>query len=724
MASTTEAIHHLSRFGSESTHLTDLLPVLQFLDQLLYRATQRAEVVYGSHFGADPYRGLYVNQDEVSRLFAQVPGAPRLNTETGTASELDQSIANSSLFKRLAETFSLAVFDLKVILLALAPELDLRYERLFAYLQDDVTRRRPSIDLALNLFCDSIAEKIEHRRHFAPESALAKHDLLQLIPDPAHQSPPLLAHYLKLDEQITNFLLDHQVIDSRLSSFCQLRAPNPVADFVALSTEVKQALNSLVLRARSSNQPLRLYFSGPCNAEKHKAAEAISAEAQLPLLFVDLNYLLTNEADVQRTLKRVFRQGRLQNAIVYLDGCDALRNEGRSLQAKALTANLSAYNGIAVLAGEQNSAVLETGDNNELLGLIDVPFSIPSFSLRQSSWNASLKAANIVIDKTELEILAGRFRLTPSQISQAVVHASNKAVWRAAADVTNNAPTPQPALSDLCSAARAQSQHQLGSFAKKIEPVYRWNDIVLPNEILDQLQELCARVAGRRLVLSEWGFGRKLSLGKGASALFAGPSGTGKTMAAEIVAHELELELYKIDLSGIVSKYIGETEKNLDRIFTTAETANAILFFDEADALFGKRSEVRDSHDRYANIEISYLLQKMEQYEGVAILATNLRRNLDDAFLRRLQIVIEFPFPDEGQRRQIWKQLFPPETPRDDCIDFDLLARQFRVAGGNIKNIVLGSAFLASADGGRINMTHLLQSARREYQKLGKLISN
>ncbi len=591
-----------------------------------------------------------------------------------------------------------------------------------AYLQDDVTRRRPSVDLALNLFCHSIAEKIERRTHFGAESVLVKQDLIQLLPDSTQSPPPLLAHYLKLDEQITNFLLNQQIVDSRLSSCCELRAPKSSADFLALRTEVKRALSSLILQARDSNQPLRIYFSGPCNADKHKAVEAISAEADLPLLFVDLNYLLTSETDVQRMLKRVFRLGWLQNTIVYLEGCDALRNEGRTFQAKALAVELSSYKGIAVLAGEQNSGLLETAAA-ESLGLIDVPFSIPGFFLRRECWDASLKGANVSIGEENVEVLAARFRLTPSQISQAVVHACNKAVWRAATASADSTLAPQPTFSDFCSAARAQSEHQLGALARKIEPVYTWNDIVLPREILEQLRELCARVAEKRRVLRDWGFGRKLSLGKGTSALFAGPSGTGKTMAAEIIAHELELELYKIDLSGIVSKYIGETEKNLDRIFTTAETANAILFFDEADALFGKRSEVRDSHDRYANIEISYLLQKMEQYEGIAILATNLRRNLDEAFLRRLQMVIEFPFPGEGQRRQIWEQLFPPETPRADEIDFDLLARQFRLAGGNIKNIVLGSAFLAAADGGQVSMKHLLQSAGREYQKLGKVLA-
>jgi len=682
-----------------------------------------AEAVYGSQFSADPYRGLYINQDEVNRLFSQVPCAPRLNPESAGMDEeqarLDQSILASPLLTKLSETFALTVFDLEVILLALAPELDLRYERLVAYLQDDVTRRRPSVDLALNLFCHSIAEKIERRTHFGAESVLVKQDLIQLIPDSTQSSPPLLAHYLKLDEQITNFLLNQQIVDSRLSSCCELRAPKSSADFLALRTEVKRALSSLILQARDSNQPLRIYFSGPCNADKHKAAEAISAEADLPLLFVDLNYLLTSETDVQRMLKRVFRLGWLQNTIVYLEGCDALRNEGRTLQAKALAVELSCYKGIAVLAGEQNSGLLETAAA-ESLGMIDVPFSIPGFFLRRECWDASLKAANVSIDDENVEVLAGRFRLTPSQISQTVVHAGNKAVWRAATAPVNGAATPEPTFSDFCSAARAQSEHQLGALARKIEPVYTWNDIVVPQDVNEQLRELCSRVVGRHRVLNDWGFGRKLSLGKGVSALFAGPSGTGKTMAAEIVANELALDLYKIDLSGIVSKYIGETEKNLERVFGAAEDSNAILFFDEADALFGKRSEVRDSHDRYANVEISYLLQRMEQYEGVSILATNRRGNLDEAFTRRLAFTVHFPFPDEVHRQRIWEQIWPPEALVDSSVDLEFLARRFKLSGGNIKNVALASAFLAAEENSPITMEHLIHAVGREYQKMGK----
>jgi SpoVK/Ycf46/Vps4 family AAA+-type ATPase len=284
-----------------------------------------------------------------------------------------------------------------------------------------------------------------------------------------------------------------------------------------------------------------------------------------------------------------------------------------------------------------------------------------------------------------------------------------------------------PTLDDLFAAARAQSGHDLAALSHKIEPKYTWEDIVLPDDALAQLHEVCQRVAHRHRVLGEWGFDRKLSLGKGVNALFAGPSGTGKTMAAEIIANALGLDLYRIDLARVVSKYIGETEKNLDRVFSAAENANAILFFDEADALFGKRSEVRDSHDRYANIEISYLLQKMEEYDGIAILATNLRQNLDDAFMRRLAFTVYFPFPDEASRRQIWTGIWtgiwPAETPLDSDIDLDFLARQFKLSGGNIKNIALASAFLAAEDKRPVTMAHLFQATRREHQKMGKVLS-
>jgi SpoVK/Ycf46/Vps4 family AAA+-type ATPase len=238
---------------------------------------------------------------------------------------------------------------------------------------------------------------------------------------------------------------------------------------------------------------------------------------------------------------------------------------------------------------------------------------------------------------------------------------------------------------------------------------------------MEQLHEICSYIKYYHTVYGDWGYDRKISTGKGLNVLFAGPSGTGKTMAAEIMANELGIDLYKIDLSAIVSKYIGETEKNLDRIFREGQTSNAILFFDEADALFGKRSEVRDSHDRYANIEMAYLLQKMDEYEGMVILATNLRKNMDEAFARRMHFAIEFPMPEEVDRYRIWQNMFPREAPLATDIDLSFLARQFKITGGNIKNITLSAAFLAADDGGAITMENIIWATKREFQKLGKL---
>jgi SpoVK/Ycf46/Vps4 family AAA+-type ATPase len=258
--------------------------------------------------------------------------------------------------------------------------------------------------------------------------------------------------------------------------------------------------------------------------------------------------------------------------------------------------------------------------------------------------------------------------------------------------------------------------------AQRIDPAAGWTDLVLPERQMETLRQLAVHVRQRATVYGAWGFERDGARGLGISALFAGPSGTGKTMAAEVLANELQLDLYRVDLSRVVSKYIGETEKNLRRIFDAAETGSAILLFDEADALFGKRSEVKDSHDRYANVEISYLLQRMECYRGLAILTTNMKQAVDTAFLRRIRFVVHFPFPDEAQRALIWSRIFPAATPTAG-LDHDKLAH-LNVSGGNIRSIAVNAAFLAAEDGGRVHMRHLLRAAQTEYLKLEKPLTD
>jgi SpoVK/Ycf46/Vps4 family AAA+-type ATPase len=311
-------------------------------------------------------------------------------------------------------------------------------------------------------------------------------------------------------------------------------------------------------------------------------------------------------------------------------------------------------------------------------------------------------------------MVAGKFALGPLQIRDAA---------RYAFALTTTRPPDQSAITadDLHHAARARSNQSLRELGQKIESQYNWEDLVLPRRSQEALREIFFSVKHHHTVYETWGFDSKLAMNKGVNALFYGPSGTGKTMAAQVLTNELKLDLYRIDLATVVSKYIGETEKNLSRVFAAAQASNAILFFDEADALFGKRSGVKDAHDRYANIEVAYLLQKMEDYDGIAILATNLRSNIDEAFARRLHHTVEFPFPDANLRERIWRSVFPAQTPLSDTVDFGFLANQFELSGGNIRNVALAAAFLAADASQPVNMPMLVVGVARELQKIDRM---
>lgn len=325
---------------------------------------------------------------------------------------------------------------------------------------------------------------------------------------------------------------------------------------------------------------------------------------------------------------------------------------------------------------------------------------------RLAWWRAEAANAGLGLSQDETATLASRFRAGRSDIAAACIEA-------AASTGATTFPTVLRAL-------HTRLGRDLAGFARRLQGTQGWDDLILPDAQMHQLRDLCDQVAQRHKVQESWGFGAGSGLGRGITALFSGPSGTGKTMAAGIVARALHLAVWRIDLSQTVSKFIGETEKNLDRIFAAAERADAVLFFDEADSLFGKRSEVKDAHDRYANLEVGYLLQKTEEYEGLAILATNLRHHLDEAFLRRLGMVIEFPFPDEEQRRRIWQVVFPSGAPLDPDIDTETLARDIRVTGGSIRTIAVNAAYMAAAEGSAIAQRHILRAAQAEYVKLGR----
>jgi SpoVK/Ycf46/Vps4 family AAA+-type ATPase len=331
----------------------------------------------------------------------------------------------------------------------------------------------------------------------------------------------------------------------------------------------------------------------------------------------------------------------------------------------------------------------------------------PSITEQLALWQDTLGPSSAKLNG-QLEKIIANFSLDPESIYEACAQAMG-----------GQSPKEEVELDQkLWEACRTQARRPLDELAQRIKPMATWQDLVLPESQSNNLREIAAHVRQRTKVYETWGFARKASRGLGISALFVGASGTGKTMAAEVLANELQLDLYRIDLSQVVNKYIGETEKNLRRVFDAADDSGAILLFDEADALFGKRSDVKDSHDRYANIEVSYLLQRMEEYRGLAILTTNMKKALDQAFLRRIRFVVQFPFPDAGLRAEIWQRIFPSQTPTEG-LDIRKLAR-LDIAGGNIRNIALNAAFVAAEAGESVMMPHVEQAARSEYRKLEK----
>jgi SpoVK/Ycf46/Vps4 family AAA+-type ATPase len=345
--------------------------------------------------------------------------------------------------------------------------------------------------------------------------------------------------------------------------------------------------------------------------------------------------------------------------------------------------------------------------------MLTVEVPKPDKAAQRALWHQIM--ADVPSLNGSVEAVVQQFDFGPRAVAQTVLAAEARAWLREPGD------GPKVTADDLWQACREHAGWHLDDLAQRVVPYCTWEDIVLPEDVFRQLQEIAGQVANRPMVYEEWGFGARLNRGRGLSVLFSGSSGTGKTMAAEILANHLGLDLYRIDLAGVVSKYIGETEKNLRMVFDSAEQSGAILFFDEADALFGKRTEVKDSHDRYANIEVNYLLQRMEEYGGLAILATNRSSALDRAFLRRLRFLVNFPFPDTNSRLRIWQKVFPPQAAMGE-LDYGLLGRM-EIAGGNIKNIALNAAFLAADEGTEIGMAHVMHAAQREYAKMDKLIS-
>jgi len=657
----------------------------------------------------ESFLGLFLSDEEVDLLLAGLYDVPLPTTETiidldTEIAQLDARIAarlRSTHIplrpRQLAETFQLAAPAVAVILLALAPEIDSRFSQVYAYLQNDVSRRWLSPGLALRLIGRQTSDPAA-RAMFDAGQPLIRRRLISLHAPPGQPRAPLIDRPLKLDDRIAEYLLGNNAVAAPLRDLADVRCYDGAIDALPVEPQTRQALLNLS-RIWRADREQRVLLHGARGSHKTLAAGTIAATLGCPLLRLDCEALARHTAeDVAELLRLAARETLLQGAILHLRRVDALDAQGQAAAA-AIDALPVIFSAVAPLEAFGALAV--------------IAFDLPGYTLRRRLWQAHMNGNG---SAALADTLAGRFKLTPGQIEAAARQAQQK-TW-----LRDGLERP-PQGDDYFAGSRAQSNPSLERLARKIVSPHTWTDLVLPAAQAQQLRDIANQARHAHTVLQEWGFAQRLGMKQGVTALFSGPSGTGKSMAAGILAQELGLDMYKIDLSGVVSKYIGETEKNLERIFEEASVGNVVLFFDEADALFGKRSEVKDAHDRYANIEISYLLQKMEIFDGITILATNFSQNMDEAFTRRLDHVIEFPFPKPDDRERIWRGLFPPSAPLAIEVDFVFLAGQFDFAGGNIKNCALAAAFYAAEAGERIGMTHLMQAVARELQKLGRPLS-
>jgi SpoVK/Ycf46/Vps4 family AAA+-type ATPase len=688
------------------------------LDLLLAVGVEAARHRFGPEAASDSYRGLYLTEEQVQRAARHRVAEP-LVAARQTPRLLpawDRIASNNLRWVWLRDRYDLTELELDVVLIALGPDVDRRYEKLYGYLQDDVSARRPTVNLALDLLTTTPSERLTAMQIFAADARLTGHQIVNLRAERGDE-PPLIARTIAVDPQVTAALLGQRGVDHRLRDTCRLDVkhsriwqsecaePDPRLD----------GLVSLLVRQRRG-RPVRLCFHGPPGTGRRRTALALGGRLARPVLLVSGSVLARDVAMVPNLLRLALRHAELEDALVYIEDVDALVERSGDACLDVLVSALAAHPGVVVLGTAQPWLP----SPHESLGVCNVAFSAPTAGQRRRIWRREVGATGATAASGDVAAVADRFRLSTRQIRDAALIAAGEAGLR---QPRRSSSAPRLSRRDLFSSARSQTGHQLTSFARRIRPVHGWEDLVVPEDAHRQLRELAARVEHRTLVMDEWGFQERLAGGRGVTALFVGPPGTGKTMGASVIAAELGLDLFAIDLSTVVSKYIGDTEKNLSRVFSAAADSDAILFFDEADALFGKRSEVRDAHDRYANVEIAYLLQRMEEYEGLAILATNVRHHIDEAFIRRLDLIVDFPFPDTAERLRIWRTCLPTALTLDDGVDFPALA-EHRLAGANIRNAVLGAAYLAAAAGRPIGQADFVAATRRELAKMGKLLTN
>lgn len=668
---------------------------LALLSLLLHREVLMVRALRGDS-RQENFLGLFISEQDIAAILNELhghqredfPGDQTLDERIkALGAAIEQRVAHTDRplpLHHLAKTFDLRPHEQLLLVMTLAIEIDPRFGKVYGFLHDDVARKRVSAGLALQVLGDHSATATDMRLSLHADAPLMKFRLIQLLDD---EQTPLLSRGLKLDNRVVNHLLGFDPIDDELLAL--MDSPWLTSTVFEGDACARSALSSA---ENWQQQPKPLLVETPAGSDIDVWLALFCGATKLPLLAVHWSKLASLElATANRLLRKIIREAHLTQSLALLRDVDASNQQ----LMDALSHLLSP---LVCLSSRERLTLPNAQTPLERLRL--PPLSTVN---RERIWQSALEAT----DHTDIRALAERYLLNARTITALC--------------------TEVKACSDADLSLNQACQRQVGErmrdVAQRFDSDFRFKDIVLPPATFQALQELVARQSSAVRVFRDWGLGRVFRQSEGCAVLFIGPSGTGKTMAASVMANELGLDMYRVDLSGVVSKYIGETEKNLERIFAAAAQSQVVLFIDEADALFGKRSEVKDAHDRYANIEVSYLLQKMEEHPGLVVLASNFCQNIDDAFFRRFSAVVEFTPPRAEERLKLWQKLELTQAPLADHLDLTFLAERFDMTGGHIKNCIMAAAFQAASQHSPISMQMLIRAVSREYAKLGKPIS-
>lgn len=617
---------------------------------------------------------------------------------------------------RIESAFNMYSFSKTCLIMALAYELNRKYRNIYSFINNEKSDVYPTAYIALKL-CNINTEVYSDVIPCIAELKIIRDYIFENKNLMMIESKNDITAPLKLNEKVQKILIKSSNINYKIFHYFEIFKYKDELEELEFNHYIKEDIVEAsyeienIISYKLYSKSKIIFLKGLEGVGKRFYIKHALKELKRNVLFIDISALINEKDEAEELKQDILKECLMENAVPCLYGLHKIYQleKYNSWILKYILMELKNITELIFITSEEEIHEINFSDT---FNIKRIDIENPYLNIRSEYLKNCMKNKNLTT-KADINILLNKFSFTPGQIKAAIYDISCKTKSDKMQDVSEE---------DIYDVFNSLAFSRLSDLAVSVKPIYKWNDLVLKKEQKETLKQACDHIKFKHIVYEEWGFYKKRTYGNGVCILFAGSPGTGKTMAAQVVANELHINMYKVDLSQITSKYIGETEKNLKKLFDEAKKSNSLLFFDEADTIFAKRTEVKDSHDKHSNMDAAYLLQKIEEYDGISVLATNYIQNIDEAFIRRISFIIRFSMPELYERKEIWMKSFPDSIPIYRAIDFDFLASKFQLSGSNIKNIVLHSAFLAASNNEGISMKHIINAIKAQYLKVNKIL--